>query len=128
MLSLRFENPVSGKAETIGPAPYFCVSCGVLRRGPDNSEVALYDHGTWTANGETYMAITASENVRVHFNGDLNECADTYGPFQGLRLVNGAMRAGPDFGDVLAKYQRDSQTWYIYEDEKTCKTATIIPA
>jgi hypothetical protein len=125
---LRFENPVSGKTNVIGPAPYFRVARGVLRRGPDDHEVARYDQGTWTANGDTYMAITAAADVRVHFNGDDNDCANTYGPFQGLRLVNGAMRPGPDFGNLLAKYQRDTQTWYIYQDNKTCSTATIIPA
>jgi hypothetical protein len=127
VLSLRFENPVNGRTETVGPAPYFRFVGGSLRRGPDDAEVARYNQGMWMRDTESYVAITSDVAVKVHFNGGDTDCAETHGPFDTLRLVDGVMRPGPEYKGELAKLQRGTDTWLVCQHNKNCSTATVLP-
>ena len=127
MLALRFEHPGQGEALTVGPAPYFRIEGRSLRAGPADEEVGHYEGGAWHLGERTFLTATAESPARVHFEGDGEPCAGAHGPFAQVRLVDGAIRHGPQSHGLLAKYDEEAQSWYVYAEQKSCPAAVLSP-
>jgi hypothetical protein len=118
MLVLRFEHPVNRQSYRVGPAPYFRIDGSALVAGPDNRVVAQYQNGTWQVGGTSFLTATAEAPARVLFTDDSQSGAGPHGPFTELKLVDGAVRHGNGFHQLLARFDEQSQTWYAYADQR----------
>jgi hypothetical protein len=128
VLALLFEHPTQGERLTVGPAPYFRLAGKSLRAGPGDEEVGFYENGMWHLAGKAFLTATADSPAQVEFRHDGDPSSGTHGPFENLKLVDGAIRHGPKSGAVLAKFDEDSQTWYSYADRKDCPVAVLTEA
>jgi hypothetical protein len=125
MLALRFEHPVNRQAYRVGPVPYFRIDGQALRAGPDDTVVASYQNGTWQINGTSYLTATAEAPARVDFAVDGKPGSGPLGPFAELKLVDGIMRHGSGFHQLLARFDEQSQSWYAYADQKHYPTVLL---
>ena len=128
MLSLTFEHPVHRETRAVGPAPYFRLAGNALRAGPDDAAVAVYEGGAWHVGGKSFLTVTVGEPATIRFEGDGEGCSGTHGPFEQVKLVDGAIRCGPKLRTLLAKFDEDSQSWFIYADQSSCPAAVLSAA
>ena len=128
MLTLRFEHPTSRQTHTVGPAPYFVIRENSLRAGPGGEEVGFYADGLWHAAGHGFTAILPDAPATVHFGEDGDPSPDPLGPFENVAVVDGAIRHGPRLGRVLARFDEDSRTWYVFAAKRRCPNAVLQPA
>ena len=129
MLRLQFEHPVSRQVQIVGPAPYFRLSGDDLRAGPSDAVVATYRNGVWTLDGESYLTIAAEAPAAIRFegNGNSGSGGTTYGPFERLRVVDGAIRHGPNAVELLARLDEETQAWYVYAEQKNYSVVILAP-
>ena len=128
MLRLQFEHPASPEALSVGPAPYFLVRGGALLAGPKDEPVAYYEDGLWHAAGRSFTAVKPDGPTTVQFQEDGSRCSGPLGPFEHVKLIDGAIRHGPRLGRLLAKFDDESQLWLVYPSRKQCHTAVLAPA
>lgn len=129
MFDLRLENPVTSQVHTLGPVPYVKFVGGSLRVGPDDREVASYRDGTWHVDGDGFLSIAVGQPVTVRFEEpDNGSCAAPLGPFDHVKVVDGAIRQGPRLGRLVARLDEDAQSWYVYSDRKNCPAAVLEPS
>ncbi len=129
MLRLQFEHPASREVLSVGPAPYFVVRGAALLAGPGEEPVGFYADGLWHVAGRSFTAIKPDGPTAVQFqeNGS-QSCTDALGPFEHVKLVDGAIRQGPRLGRLLAKFDDESGTWLVYPGRKKCHSAVLSPA
>jgi hypothetical protein len=125
VLTLYFEHPLSRKSHRIGPAPYFRIIGRSLRAGPEDQEVGFYEQGMWHIGGESYITATTDAPIIVHFEGEENSPSPAHGPLESVKLVDGAIRHGPQLMHVLARYDEGAQAWYSYPDQLEHSTAVL---
>jgi hypothetical protein len=126
---LQFEHPASREVLSVGPAPYFVVRGGELLAGPGEEPVGHYQDGLWHAGGRSFTAVTPDAPTAVRFEANGGEsCVEERGPFEHVKLIDGAIRHGPRLGRLLAKFDEGSQSWVVYPGRKTCHTAVLAPA
>ena len=126
MLTLHFEHPATRDDHSIGPAPYFRFAGSSLRAGPQDQEVASYAGGMWHINGRSFTTVTPQSPATVRFESADQSCSETYGPFDQVRLVDGFMRYGNQFKQILARLDEQSQLWYVYPAQRDCPTAMLV--
>lgn len=125
MLTLHFEHPVNRQVRRVGPAPYFRITVDTLHAGPDEAVVGTYRDGLWTVDGESFLTIRLEEPARIRFEDDGAPCAAGYGPLADVRLVDGAIRHGPNARELLAKLDEDARAWYVYAEQKSCPAVVL---
>jgi hypothetical protein len=129
VLELEFEHPASRETLSVGPAAYFIVKGCRLLAGPGEQEVGFYEDGLWHVEGRSFTAARAAAPTRIDFHEDAGgSCAAPLGPFEHMKLVDGAIRCGPKLGKLLARLDEDSQQWLIYPSRKKCSAAVLSPA
>jgi hypothetical protein len=125
MITLQFEHPVSHQVQTVGPAPYFRITGDDLRAGPNDAVVATYRNGVWTVNGDSYLTIATESPTAIRFEGNGTPSPSQYGPFERLRVVDGAIRHGPNAIELLARLDEAKQAWYVYAEQKNYSIAVL---
>jgi hypothetical protein len=125
MITLQFEHPVSHQVQVVGPAPYFRITGDDLRAGPSDVIIATYRNGIWTLDGDSYLTIAAEATIAVRFEGNGNPGSPLYGPYERLRVVDGAIRHGPNAVELLARLDEGKQAWYVYAEQKDYPSAVI---
>ncbi len=125
MISLQFEHPVSRQIQMVGPAPYFRLTGDDLRAGPNEAVVATYRNGVWMLEGDSYLTIAceATAALRCASNGQPEELV--CGPFERLRVVDGAIRHGPNGIELLARLDEGTQAWYVYAAQRNYREAVL---
>ena len=118
MITLQFEHPVSRQIQTVGPAPYFRITGDDLRAGPNDAVVATYRNGVWTLDGDSFLTIASEAPAAIRFEGTGPPQGSTYGPYERLRVVDGAIRHGPNAIELLARLDEQTQAWYVYAEQK----------
>jgi hypothetical protein len=129
MIKLQFEHPVSRQIQLVGPAPYFRLTGDDLRAGPNDTVIATYRNGIWTLDGDSFLTIAADEPTAIHFEdkGPDNPVAARYGPYELLRVVDGAIRHGPNAIELLARLDERTQAWYVYAEQKNYPFVVLAP-
>jgi hypothetical protein len=125
MITLHFEHPVSHQVQTVGPAPYFRITGDDLRAGPHDTIVATYRNGIWTVNGDSYLTIATESSMAVRFEGNGDPGPSRYGPLERVRVVDGAIRHGPNAIELLARLDEAKQAWYVYAEQKDYPIAVL---
>ncbi len=113
MLTLRLEHPLNDQVHVVGPAPFFRIEGPTLFTGPDKRQAAVYRGGFWQANGNAFLTLTPEAPVRVEFIYSEPQTAGPHGPFEELRVVDGAIRHGPRLAALLARFDERMQAWYV---------------
>jgi hypothetical protein len=126
MIKLQFEHPVSRQIQLVGPAPYFRLSGDDLRAGPTDAVVATYRNGVWTLDGDSFLTIAAEEPTALRFEEE-GDGATLYGPYERLRVVDGAIRHGPNAVELLARLDESTQAWYVYAEQKNYRIVILAP-
>ncbi len=126
MIKLQFEHPVSRQIQLVGPAPYFRLTGDDLRAGPSDAVVATYRNGIWTLDGDSYLTIAAEDATAIRFEGNGNG-GSLYGPYDRLRVVDGAIRHGPNAIELLARLDEGTQAWYVYAEQKNYPVVILAP-
>jgi hypothetical protein len=124
MLTLYLEHPVSQQIRRLGPAPYFRITAENLFAGTEEAAIGTYQNGVWTVDGDVFLTIAADAPARVRFEGNGGGPAD-YGPFEHLKVVDGAIRHGPNSVELLARLDEGARLWYVYAEQKHCPTAVL---
>src|SRR5688572_13575932 len=112
MLTLIFE-PLSGATHTVGPTPSFRLAGTSLRLGPQDVEVATYRNGQWHVAGRSFTVILVEKRATVHFEPPAQGSSTAFGPFERVRLVDGAIRYGEKSGVLLARLDEGSRRWEV---------------
>lgn len=112
MISLRMLSSFSGDSPVLGPAPVVVITGERMTLG--EREVAVHRNGQWHHDGRHYTAILMDSPARVSFEDDSGNRSLSYGPFETLKVVDGTIRTGDDFRDVLARLDEGSKHWIIY--------------
>jgi hypothetical protein len=125
---LHFEHPASRDVLSVGPAPYFVVRGASLLAGPDEEPVGFYADGLWHVAGRSFTAARPDVPTAVQFQDNGSHSGEALGPFEHVKLVDGAIRQGPRLGRLLAKFDDESQLWLVYPGRKKCHSAVLSPA
>ena len=125
MLTLHFEHPISNQIHMVGPAPYFRISGDDVRVGPNDAVVATYRNGIWTLDGTSFLTITVEVTAAIRFEGNGDPDGMSYGPFECLRVVDGAIRHGPNAIELLARLDEGTQAWYVYAEQRNYRVAIL---
>ncbi len=125
MLTLYLEHPVNQQIRRVGPAPYFRITGDTLLAGPDERIIGTYENGVWAVENDVFLIIGADHPTKVRFESNGESCAD-YGPFERLKVVDGAIRHGPNAIELLARLDDQAQLWYVYAEQKYCPAAVLV--
>ncbi len=128
MLQLVAEHSAHRNKRTLGPAVAFRIGDGQVVSHPDNTVLATYEGSTWTIEGEHFLELVPQGTVRVRLEDGAGKVTGTYGPFDALRIVDGAIRHGPSGRDLLARWDADANAWYVYADASYWLAAVLLPA
>jgi hypothetical protein len=120
MLTLHFDHPVSHQARRVGPAPYFRLRGDSLRAGPNDVVLGTHHRGVWTLDGECFLTITTEAPALLRFEEGGAPCAHPYGPYDQVKIVDGAIRHGAGFSELLAKLDEVAGVWFVYAEQKNC--------
>ncbi len=71
-----------------------------------------------------FLTIGADLPTRVRFETNGDGPAD-YGPFERLKVVDGAIRHGPNAVELLARLDEGARLWYVYAEQKHCPAAVL---
>ncbi len=118
MLTFHFQTPLARDVFTVGPAPHFRLFGNTLCAGPNDQVVATYQGGYWHTEHGPFVVLTTSAPTQVRFEGSL--CDDDYGPFDEIRLVDGAIRYGLHPGKLLATLNEQKLLWHLPAHSKDC--------
>jgi hypothetical protein len=125
MILLHLLNILPGRPVVLGPAPWFEISGNFIRQGPDGEIVAEYIKHSWHARGQYFTSITCRERTLVHFEDAGRGATPDKGPFDHIRLADGALHAN---GEILAKFVEETQLWHSYPTETYFPIMIIKPA
>jgi hypothetical protein len=114
MMTLRMEGLLPGGGALLGPAPWFQVSGNHIRQGPHAGIVARYAKHTWEVGDHHFTSIGCKERTILHFEDTEHGPAPPFGPFDEVRFIDGTFYAD---GELLAKFQEESQLWHCYPTE-----------
>lgn len=114
MISLRMLSPFTGDSPTIGPVRAVVITGE--RMTLDGKEVAVHRNGQWHHAGRHYTTILLDSPIRLSFEDDFGNRSATYGPFDSLKLVDGAIRTGESFRDVISRLDESSKHWVVYDE------------
>jgi hypothetical protein len=118
------EHPINQQMRRVGPAPYYRLTGDTLFAGPDDRVIAMYQNGLWVVESEVFLTIVADHPIRVRFERDGNHTVD-YGPFERFKVVDGAIRHGPNAVELLARLDDAAQLWYVYPEQFHCPEAVL---
>ncbi len=126
MLSLHFEIEVGVGAALVGPAPYFRVAGNSLKVGPADLNIASYRQGRWHFPTESFASVSTRAPAQISFEAGADAAPVISGPFAQVRLVQNAIWNGN--GELVAEFEVESQSWWVYPGRVQCWGAVIAPA
>jgi hypothetical protein len=95
MVRLTFEAAANLATPTIGPAPFFRLENGLLRRGTNLEPVAHYDVSGWRlGTSDCYTRMRVCEPVLIQFECERGERSGSEGPLVNVSIVDGTVWAG----------------------------------
>lgn len=118
MITATFHSWRGGDALSVGPRPFFRVIGASLYDDDQPVPLAIYAGGTWDIhNSGSYVRIVFDRNVSVALH-TAEGAIRQLGELPKVTVVDGAMYAGPDVNQLLARFSEISRSWYYYEDEQ----------
>ena len=93
---------------TLHSAPWFRVERHELRLGPTERLLGHLSNRQWRVDGNHYGEIRAAPGSRLQFEDAYGRVSREGGPFQSLRISDGAIHAD---GRVLARFDEDTYVW-----------------
>jgi hypothetical protein len=126
VLTLRCEHPGHPYVHRLGPAPYFRLAGTSLQVGPDDRQVGYYARGLWHAGGREFLTLTVESPAAVRFEHHGGAGSGAHGPFELVRLLDGALWYGLRADQLLASYDDESQCWYSHVDQRHCAAAVLM--
>ncbi|MEX2119792.1 MAG: hypothetical protein WD847_09370 [Pirellulales bacterium] len=87
----------------------------------------VYERGAWHSPTRSYSVISIETPVHVHFE-DRQGHSKRFGPFEGLRVVDGAIRPGNNPQHVLAWLEQEHWVWHIHGDPIRWQSVIFIDA
>ena len=95
-------------------------------RGPQDREVAMYQAGIFRSNADRFKAIEIRCPVRVELQNEEGPVT-LLGIFEGLRLVDGVLRASNDPRGCLARFDQSTRSWRLRQDQSIWSTLIFSP-
>ena len=108
MVRLQMSPPLPGTQLVLGPAPWFRVDRNELRQGPTESLVGELQNRRWNVQGRSFTAAAATPGSTVQFANPHGGVSPAYGPYQDVRLADGAVYAD---GIVIARFEDETYLW-----------------
>jgi hypothetical protein len=125
MLFIHLTNILPGRPTVIGPAPWFQLCGGQIRRGPDGKVIAEHVKDAWHAGGQYFISMVIRDRACVHPEDPKGESGEPWGPFNGLVIANGTVRAN----DALyARFLQSNGLWHCLETAQYWPVLTFKPA
>jgi len=112
-------------ARVLGPASAFQIEGRLLRFGPHDGEVAVYQDGRWHCQGTSFTVLECAEPSVVCFEDDSAWRPSVHGPFAALQIANGTIRHGADFEKVLARFDEEAACWIVDADGEAYSTVVL---
>ena len=125
MLALHFENPIALGRHSLGPASYFRLAGNSLRVGPHDQEAARHERGSWQTDRGPFIILFTLDPTVIHFEREDGSASVPYGPFDGLRLVDGILRPGPRFDTALARLDEATEAWHVHPEQQWYAAAVL---
>jgi hypothetical protein len=125
MLMMHFDGLTPAQAIVVGPAPFFRITGDRITRGPAGDEIAVYEEGMWHVGGDSFIVILTDAPTMIRFENADGEAGE-YGPYAALKIVDGAIRTGEGYSDLLARLDEKSQTWHVYPEGKGFPAAILL--
>jgi hypothetical protein len=126
MIHVRMLHPVNGESAALDRAADLVITGETMTVG--GVEVATHDNGQWHYQGEHYTTILLDSPVRVRFEDDGGRSSLVHGPFDRLKVVDGSIRTGDRYSDVLARLDERSKHWEVYGEPGEWLRAVFAPA
>jgi hypothetical protein len=127
MIAYRFSRTCVGSRDKSGSAPYLRLDGERLLAGPEERELARYDHRLWESQGNWYTILEIETPVRLAFQTDGQTRVDPYGPCDALMLVEGDIYADREDKRFVARFDESARSWRVYGNPKTCGTIVLMP-
>ncbi len=125
MIHVRLLHPLIGDSPAFDPTPVVVITGERMTLG--GQEVATHDNGQWHHRGQHFTTILLDSPARVHFEDDGAKKSAVHGPFDRLKVVDGSIRAGDGYTDVLARLNEGSKHWEVYGEPGEWLRAIFIP-
>jgi len=126
LLPVKLHHPASQRVESIGPVGRVVVDGDILIL--DEQDVAIYGNGLWVFKGESFTTVLIEARVSVHFEDAAAKPSNWHGPFDQLKIVDGAILYGDEFKQLLAQYDEHTKQWQVEGEPGEWLKAFIAPA
>lgn len=126
MISVRLFHPVNGESPAFDPCSQVVITGERLTL--DDDEVATHQNGQWLVRGEHFTVILLDSPVKIYFEDDRGAQSFVFGSFGTVKIVDGSIRKGNDFKDVLARLDEGSKRWEVYGAPGEWLRALFLPA
>ena len=112
MLTARLERPMQGQDLAIGPTEQIQM-VGKFLQLADHTEVAVHQGGLFMKAGVVYIALQIDTVVQVHFGHTEFPATESFGPYPGLRIINGSLWVGKPPKQLIAHFDENLSAWHI---------------
>lgn len=112
MIHLRFEGETRDRDAVLGPAPCFRVSGNVIRQGPEQEIVGVFQSGCWQVRARRFLRYFCEEPCMVSFEDRTGIEGPRIGPCSRIWVEDGMLHTD----DILkAKFHERTQVWQVFE-------------
>ena len=126
MLHIRFHSPVLSDEALPAPVPEVIVSGERLLAG--GKEVATHHNNSWHHAGRVFTVVLVEGACRVRFESAGAPAPAEYGPYSGVKVVDGSIRFGPEYREMVARLDEANERWVLYSGPGAWDRAVIVPA
>lgn len=126
MIHVRLLHPMNGESPAFDPSAHVVITGERMMLGGE--EVATHHNGQWHHGDQHYTVIHLDSMAKVHFENDTGTTSSVHGPFDRLKVVDGSIRIGEGYKDVLARLDEGSKHWELYGEPGQWLRAIFLPA
>lgn len=113
MLKLYFEDLQRPERHALGPASAFHLE-GPYLKTEEGEEIAVHRDNRWEMGDKVFIALVADTPVQITVEKPIAP-SKTFGPFEAVRIVDGAIRAGEKQG-LVAKLHEE-RAWHVRQTD-----------
>lgn len=126
MLHVQFLHPVNAGAETVDTAGTVRIAGERMTLG--EHDAATHRNNQWVFRGVHFTAVHVGGPVRVAFDGGREAAPVECGPFAAVKIVDGSIRHGDGYRDLVAKLDEATGGWVVYSTPGEWARVTLSPA
>lgn len=125
MITVLFFNPLTRESRTFGPYPAFRITGHAMIALPSETTLASHERGLWSIRGEKFINVSLQSDIAITCETAGEPVSDRMGPFNRMAIVDGALRAGAEGAELVAKLDEDERRWYLFAQKVYCDAITF---